>query len=171
MFEIPTRQKQIVNALGFVPLLLGASCLTEAIVLTSMVQAQSPPMFENVTLSPKFSPDPTEVRGISGGSVSAREVAGQADTPTGGCLGFVDAQPNHTIELKAFFNYLSLQVQSPEDTTIVVKGPGGTWCNDDFQDKNAGLDGQWLAGTYQVWVGNYKKEKATPYTLRITEKR
>lgn len=134
-------------------------------------QAQSPPMFQNATLSPKFSPDPTDLKGITGGSVAAKEAAGRADSPTGGCLGFMDAAPNHTIELKAAFKYLKIQTQSSEDTTIVIKGPGGVWCNDDLQDKNAGIEGEWLAGSYQVWVGTYNKDKATPYTLRITEAR
>ncbi|MGV0026230.1 hypothetical protein [Phormidesmis priestleyi] len=140
-------------------------------IVTTPAQAQSPPMFQNATLSPKFSPDPTNLKGITGGSVSAKEVAGRADSPTGGCLGFMDASPNHTIELKAFFKYLKIQTQSSEDTTIVIKGPGGVWCNDDLQDKNAGIEGEWLAGSYQVWVGTYNKDKATPYTLRVTEVR
>jgi hypothetical protein len=50
---------------------------------------------------------------------------------------------------------------------MVVKGPGGVWCNDDYQDKNAGISGQWLPGIYQVWVGNYNKQKV-PYTLKIS---
>jgi hypothetical protein len=139
--------------------------LWETIGFTSLAQAQ------NTSLSPKFSPDPTELKGAGGGSVAAKEIAGLAETPTGGCLGFMNADPNHTIELKAFFSYLSIQVQSAQDTTIVVTGPGGTWCNDDFQDKNAGLEGQWLPGTYQVWVGTYNRDKSTPYTLRISETR
>ncbi|MHC5833095.1 MAG: hypothetical protein ACYT04_98205, partial [Nostoc sp.] len=59
--------------------------------------------------------------------------------------------------------------QSPEDTTIIIKGPGGTWCNDDFDGKNAGMIGEWLAGSYQIWVGSYEKGKYLPYTLQITE--
>jgi hypothetical protein len=146
-----------------------SALLTGAVGSSFPGQAQSPPMFENVTLSPKFSPDPTEVRGISGGSAPAKEIADQAETPTGGCLGFMEPQPNHTLDLKAHFNYLKLQVQSAVDTTIVVKGPGGTWCNDDFQDKNAGMEGEWLPGVYQVWIGTYGKDNATPYIMQITE--
>jgi hypothetical protein len=84
-------------------------------------------------------------------------------------VGFVDEQPDHTIELTAFFNYLSLVVESPQDTTIVISGPGGTWCNDDFQGKNPGIAGQWLAGTYRVWVGSYDKNKYHPYVIKISE--
>jgi hypothetical protein len=81
----------------------------------------------------------------------------------------VDETPDHTIKLNSNFDYLKLQVQSPQDTTIVVKGPGGTWCNDDVNGKNPGISGEWLPGNYQVWVGSYEKDKYFPYTLQITE--
>lgn len=132
-------------------------------------QAQSPPIFENVTIRPKFSPDPLTIRGISGGSVPAAKVAGRQESATGPCVGFVDDKPDHTVVLTSFFNYLSLQVQSPEDTTLVISGPGGTWCNDDSQGKNPGMAGQWLAGTYGIWVGSYSKNKYVPYIIKITE--
>jgi hypothetical protein len=136
-----------------------------------VAQAQDAAIFENVTLSPGFSPDPTEIRGIGGGSVAAKDVAEQSDTPTGSCVGYMDAQPDHTLNLKAFFSYLNVQIQSKSDTTIVVRGPGGTWCNDDAQEKDAGISGEWLPGTYQVWVGSYGKDQTVPYTIRITQTR
>jgi hypothetical protein len=132
--------------------------------------AQSPTtIFENATLSPSFTPDPTMVRGISGGDVSASQVTGKAETATGPCNGFVDAPPDHTIVLTQYFNYLSLQVQSTDDTTLVIRGPGGTWCNDDYSGKNPGIAGKWLSGTYEIWVGSYQKNKYFPYVMRITE--
>jgi hypothetical protein len=131
--------------------------------------AQSQQIFENVRLGPKFSPDPVTIRGISGGAVPARNVAGHAETPTGPCMGFVDQAPDHTVVLTTFFNYLSLQVNSPEDTTLLISGPGGSWCNDDYQGKNPGVAGQWLAGTYRVWVGSYDTNNYHPYIIRITE--
>ncbi|XPM55682.2 MAG: hypothetical protein EDM05_049945 [Leptolyngbya sp. IPPAS B-1204] len=126
------------------------------------------PIFENVTLAPGFSPDPTTVRGISGGPQAASEIAGRAETVTGPCNGFVDTQPDHTLTLTQFFNYLRLQVQSSEDTTLVIRGPGGTWCNDDYSGKNPGLAGQWLSGTYEIWVGSYDETGFHPYVIRMT---
>lgn len=136
-------------------------------------QIQSPviSIFENVTLSPNFSPDPTTVRGISGGPLSASNVAGRTETATGPCTGFVDEQPDHTIQLTEFFDYLSIQVESPEDTTLVVRGPGGSWCNDDYQNSNPGIAGQWLSGSYEVWVGSYNQDSYHPYVIRITDRR
>jgi len=137
----------------------------------AQAQPASPPIFENVTIGSNFSPNPLTVRGISGGSVPGKNVAGRAETANGPCVGFVDEQPDHTVVLKDFFNYLSLQVQSPEDTTMIVRGPGGSWCNDDSEGKNPGITGQWLAGTYNVWVGSFDQTKSHPYILRITESR
>jgi hypothetical protein len=138
--------------------------------LTSPISPTPTPstIFESVTLSPAFSPDPATVRGISGGPKAASEVTGRADTATGPCNGFVDEQPDHTITLTEFFNYLRLQVQSSEDTTLVIRGPGGTWCNDDYSGKNPGMAGQWLSGTYQVWIGSYDQNGYHPYVIRMT---
>ncbi|HEY9629865.1 MAG TPA: hypothetical protein V6C84_21385 [Coleofasciculaceae cyanobacterium] len=147
---------------------LGASFLTGLSIVLPAI-AQEPTIFENVTLSPSFTPDPTTVRGISGGEMTANQVAERADTATGPCNGFVDAQPDHTIVLTEYFNYLSLQVQSPEDTTLVIRGPGGVWCNDDYSGKNPGITGKWLSGTYQVWIGSYQSNRYSPYVMRITE--
>ena len=138
--------------------------------ITSIVNAEeAPKIFGDVTIGPQFSPDPLTVRGMSGGSISGNQVGGRSETATGPCTGFVDETPDHTLALTSKFEYLKLQVQSPEDTTLIIKGPGGTWCNDDFEGKNAGITGEWLAGTYQIWVGSYEKDKYLPYTIKITE--
>lgn len=134
-------------------------------------QFPGPPIFENAVLSLGFAPDPTVLRGISGGELPAREIAGQAETPTGACAGFVDRQPDHILTLTEFFDYLDLQVYSPEDTTLVVNGPGGTWCNDDIVQRNPGIAGQWLPGRYQVWIGSYRQHAYHPYILRLSQVR
>jgi hypothetical protein len=128
-------------------------------------------VFDNATLSPNFSPNPTELKGVSGGTTSAASIAGKSETPTGSCVGYVDSQPDHTITLKSFFELLTIETASSVDTTMVVKGPGGIWCNDDLHDKNAGVSGQWSPGTYEVWVGTFSKSKSVPYVLKITEGR
>ncbi|BAY06943.1 hypothetical protein [Calothrix sp. NIES-2098] len=145
-----------------------------SIFVTSITHAvadvpPTPPIFGDATIGKNFSPDPFTVRGMSGGSVSGNQVAKRTETATGPCTGFVDEAPDHKLELTNKFDYLKLQVQSPEDTTLIVKGPGGTWCNDEFDGKNPGIVGEWLPGTYQIWVGSYVKGKYFPYTLQITE--
>lgn len=159
-----------------VALFLGLGSLAGLFVHT-VVKAQSAQpsprttIFENVTLSPDFTPDPMTVRGISGGPLSASNLAGQTETTTGPCNGFVDEQPDHTMELTEYFSYLSLEVQSPEDTTMVVRGPGGIWCNDDYSGKDPGIAGQWLSGTYEIWIGSYAQDTYHPYVVRISRTR
>lgn len=151
-------------------LALNGSLLIGGMLSEPAIAQQTSPV-ANVTLSPKFSPNPVELRGIGGGSVAVKAVAGQSETQTGMCNGFVDTEPDHTVVLKTFFSYLSLKVQSPQDTTLVIKGPGGIWCNDDHEGKNPGIAGEWLAGTYQIWIGSYDKTNYVPYILKITEAR
>lgn len=126
-------------------------------------------IFENITISPRFSPDPIIIRGISGGLMSAAKIAGREQSVTGPCVGLVDEEPDHRLELTSFFNYLSIQVESDQDTTLVIRGPGGSWCNDDFEgDRNPGIVGQWQKGIYEVWIGSYDREQYYPYTIKIT---
>ncbi|MGB5969341.1 MAG: hypothetical protein WBG70_13550 [Spirulinaceae cyanobacterium] len=140
---------------------------------TAIAQS-SPPIFENVTIAPGFDPQTVKIRGISGGPISASNVAGRLETDTGPCVGFVDEQPDHTLTLTQFFNFLSIQVKSSGDTTLIVQGPGGSWCNDDSTGQNPGISGQWLEGVYKIWIGSYKDQSAQeveyhPYVIYISE--
>ncbi|MCT7948618.1 hypothetical protein NG798_02320 [Ancylothrix sp. C2] len=137
-----------------------------------VAQVRSVGLFANVTLNLNFKPDPFILRGISGGDIAASGIAGRKESLTGSCVGFVDEAADHVIILKAFFKQLSLQVESEDDTTLVVRGPGGSWCNDDAptRGKNSGISGEWLAGSYQVWVGSYQEKKYQPYVIRISQK-
>lgn len=144
--------------------------LTATSTINTHVRAQeAPPIFGDVSIGQKFAPDPITVRGMSGGEISGKKITNSQETPTGPCAGYYDEKPDHTIELKNRFEYLKLRVQSPADTTLIVKGPGGTWCNDDLDGKNPGIVGEWLPGTYNVWIGSYQKNSYMPYTLQITE--
>ncbi|MBC1215120.1 hypothetical protein GNE08_12905, partial [Trichormus variabilis ARAD] len=96
----------IIFTLGVISLLHAGSNAQEA-----------PPIFGDVTISQKFSPDPLVVRGMSGGSVEGNRITGRIETPTGPCNGFVDETPDHTIRLTSKFDYLKLQIQAPQDTT------------------------------------------------------
>lgn len=150
---------------------IAAGGFRSALFAPTLAQPVQLPLFERVTVSPKFEPDPIAIRGISGGEVAAEKIAGRQETPTGPCAGFADEEPDHILTLTAFFNYLSLQVESPQDTTLIVRGPGGSWCSDDqmSRGKNPGIAGQWLAGTYEIWIGSYKPKSYQPYALEITE--
>jgi len=169
MFSRVAKNRLTASAACLVTLMAGGVLISTFAL--NQPPAQSQAIFENVTIRPRFSPDPMTIRGISGGEVPAGSVAGRKQTPTGPCVGFTDEQPDHTLVLTSFFSYLRLQVESPQDTTLVISGPGGTWCNDDFQGKNPGIAGQWQAGTYRVWVGSYKTNNYLPYLIRLSKVR
>jgi hypothetical protein len=149
--------------------LVFASILITSATTTIAQAEEMPPIFGDVTIGQKFAPDPASVRGMSGGEVPGKQLAGRTETPTGPCTGYFDENPDHVIELTSKFEYLKLQVQSPADATLVISGPGGSWCNDDLLGKNPGIVGEWLPGRYSVWVGSYEKNRYFPYTLQITE--
>ena len=111
----------------------------------------------------------TSISGTAGGGTSLRDVAGKAETDTGSCLGFGKGQPDQVLRLNSGFRDLTVVVKSNTDTTIVVKGPGGTWCNDDFQGKNPGLDGQWQAGEYKIWIGTQSRNQSVNYVLKMSQ--
>jgi hypothetical protein len=136
---------------------------------TPVVRSSGIPIFENITLTPNFTPDPAQVRGISGGEIPAEEITGRPETATGACAGFIDTEPDHRMTLTSAFQFLSLRVQSAEDTTLVVRGPGGIWCNDNYTDWNPGIVGQWLSGTYDIWIGSTDPGIYSPYVLRFSE--
>jgi hypothetical protein len=130
--------------------------------------AQAPPLFEDLFIGLN-APD-RQARGLSGGPLPAMRQAGVETTSTGRCVGFVDREPDHRLTLSGFMDYLRLEVQSNADTSMVVRGPGGSWCNDNYRDRNPGMAGQWLAGTYEIWVGSPTNRDYYPYVLRVTQR-
>ncbi len=111
----------------------------------------------------------TSISGTAGGGTSLRDVAGKDETATGSCLGFGKGEADQILRLNSGFRDLTVVVKSSMDTTIVVKGPGGTWCNDDFQGKNPGLDGQWQAGEYKIWIGTQGRNQSVNYVLKVSQ--
>ena len=124
----------------------------------------------NVAISQNNINPPLTVRGISGGKIKAKEAVQTDNTSTGYCDGYVSSQPNHIFQIDTFFEYLRLEIESPADTTILVKGAGGVWCNDDAGSANPMIEGQWQPGTYQVWVGSYQADSNNNYEIKITGK-
>ena len=130
--------------------------------VTSAILAQD--LVRNITLDGQINPNPMMIDGMSGGSIQASEVVNTKETSTGLCEGLVEQQPDHILILKTFFEFLKIEVASSTDTTILVQGPGGVWCNDDYNDENPALEGQWQAGKYHIWVGSYEE---TPHSYKV----
>jgi hypothetical protein len=135
----------------------------------TVATAQTSQWLQEILLSRGFSPNPLSVDGYTTGTLSARRVLDQQQTPTGPCLGYISNTPDHILTLDSFFDYLSVTVESDKDTTLIVQGPGGIWCNDDSTGRNPAITGQWLEGTYQIWVGSYSPREQAVYTLRIRD--
>jgi hypothetical protein len=145
-----------------------ASLLGFGVLLGSFVL---PAQAQSLKLSPGFTPQPTTLSGTGGGSTPVSSVIGRTDSPTGDCTGFANTQPNHTIVLTAPFSWLALRVRSADDTALMIQGPGGIWCNDDLDGKNPGIVGEWLPGTYRIWITSYDRGQSPPYTLQLSEAR
>jgi hypothetical protein len=142
-------------------------CSTVAVALVLGTGLGATPARADVSLNSGFGQ--TSISGTAGGSASLRDIAGKDETATGSCLGFGKGQPDQILRLNSAFRDLTVVVNSSVDTTIVVKGPGGTWCNDDFQGKDPGLDGQWQAGEYQVWIGTQGRNQSANYVLKVNQ--
>lgn len=115
--------------------------------------------------------NPFSVEGIGGGTLAAADIVKTKSTATGYCDGFVARRPNHILTLSSFFEFLKIEVQSTTDATILIAGPGGVWCNDDFDNANPTIEGQWQPGTYKIWVGSYRQNINNNYRIKITDLR
>jgi len=172
-------RNQLRNGILFVCLemLLGIGIVHQVIAqpltqnLTQSSKKSEITLFQNLTVLPKFSPDPQILRGISGGIEEMQNQSGKENTETGKCIGFIDTAPDHQITLSSAFDFLQLKVSSTGDTVLLIKGPGGVWCNDDDSDRNPEISGAWLPGIYQVWIGSYDANASFPYLLEISQQR
>ncbi|MEM6612615.1 MAG: hypothetical protein AAF652_10245 [Cyanobacteria bacterium P01_C01_bin.72] len=113
---------------------------------------------------------PLTATGTSRGKIKTAEIAQTRKTATGYCDGYVDSQPNHLLQIESFLEFMRLEVASPIDTTLLIKGSGGVWCNDDYSSANPMIEGQWQEGAYKVWVGSYQVNTNNNYQIRITDR-
>jgi hypothetical protein len=127
-------------------------------------------MFEDITIASSAAPQAIELRGISGGTVETQKKSGRKVTETGECIGFIDNEPDHRITLTKPLRFLQMRVKSSGDTILLVRGPGGSWCSDDVSDRNPEISGDWLEGTYEVWIGSYEENASFPYLLQVSTK-
>ena len=109
----------------------------------------------------------TIVKGETGGSYSLSTIA-NFDRQKNKCLGFSHVTPDRILILEQNLEKLTIQVNSGEDTTLVIKGSGNNiYCGDDTgNSKDASIsDQKWKAGTYQIWVGSIDPQIKVKYTL------
>lgn len=81
------------------------------------------------------------IRGLSGGFIFVKKIIGRENIVIGLCVGFIDQELDYRLILNGFFKFLKFEVKSSEDIILVIRGFGGSWCNDDFEGKNLGIIG------------------------------
>ncbi len=118
------------------------------------------------SLAPGFLPDPHLEVSVAGGSREGSTWTGEGEHTD--CTGYFPDEPQHILELEEFESLTIKATTEETDLTMVIEGPQGTWCNDDFEGYNPGIRDTYPAGTYRVFIGTYSPDMAA-YTLQVTE--
>lgn len=114
------------------------------------------------TIGRYFTPDPQTATGITGGPDRARDRFGPD------CPGMIARQPDHIINVTSELN-LRLYTVTDVDSTLVLHGPSGTFCDDDSGDSplDAEINATLQPGRYEVYIGHIGRSGS--YTLTLTE--
>ena len=130
---------------------LGDTGALAADVNTSDFPAEA--LYDNVSLVTGFTPDPYLVSIVAGGDSAASDELGAA------CAGNVTSkQPDVVLNYTAGSEFgLYLYAEAAEDTTLILLGPDGWYCDDDSHgDLNPGVSLERpLSGDYLIWVGTF----------------
>lgn len=117
--------------------------------------------YRNFEIGEGFTPDPQTGTGTTGGRRDAAQAFG------GNCSGSIDATPDHVITVTSPVN-LKLYTTSTTDSTLVMRGPSGTFCDDDSRGElDAEINAMLRPGRYEVYVGHLGQ--TGQYTLTLTE--
>jgi hypothetical protein len=117
--------------------------------------------YRNFSIGAGFEPDPQTGTGTTGGAVDAAKAFG------GSCTGSVDRTPDHVITVTSAVN-LKLYTTSTTDSTLVMRGPSGTFCDDDSRGElDAEINAVLRPGRYEVYIGHLGE--TGQYTLTLTE--
>lgn len=144
--------------------ILSSLLILGALEADSVVPPAQP---DGITLATGFLPDPLILAGTGGGQFTAETIVNTRQTPTGLCLGHISSDPHEEMMLANYFSNLEVSVNSKRDTTLIIEGPGGIWCNDDTYAHNPAIVGEWLPGNYRIWIGAYQLEEIPRYELLI----
>ncbi|KAA5805032.1 hypothetical protein F1654_03280 [Alkalicaulis satelles] len=158
----------------------GAAC---AVLAAASVGAQETE--HEISLRSGFMPDPLGLTVSAGGSMSASDLvsrtrgvggARMGDAGDGHCRGSVSQAPTVRMDYTTHGRMpLIITHRADFDTTLVVRGPDGTWYCDD--DSGEGLDAQLVlesprTGTYEIWAGVFgRSNRGRESTLSLSELR
>ena len=129
-----------------------------SVMVGAMTMVAEPLRAEDISLSPKFTPDPKTYTGTASGSVDCK-VTQEASAP------------KYDVELLRSFGFLRLQVDSSSPIMVKVVGPSGVeGCTPTTSSSRFVLAGEWLSGKYRIWVGT-PQGSAASYKLIWSETR
>ena len=145
----------------------GAIALASAsYLLPASAQVLVPSSSESVTLTEAG----IQFEGTTAGEYGLMRLAGR-DRRRRLCLGYGSEKPSHVLVLAEDTDRLSMSVASDGDTTLLVEGPRGIDCNDNYRrdSRDAAIrDGSWPAGTYRIWVGAFEQGDRINYKLLVS---
>lgn len=155
---MPTRHRP---ALALCALSALACC-----AIASDAPCASAQQFEaSVHLATGFIPDPAVLEGRASGVRPASTLAEH-------CTGFVGTAPSHVLTLDTRFGYMRLFATSEVDLVLAVRTASGEWmCSGDRFGTHPSVEGLFLRGRVEVWVGTEQTGASGEYALRITETR
>lgn len=113
--------------------------------------------------------DGSQVQGTITGDYSLTQLASR-DRRRKLCLGYGSQEPSHLLELESDQGRLQLRVESDSDTTLLIQGPNGINCNDNYtrHHRDAAITQRiWPAGLYRIWVGSFDRGDRVNYRLRV----
>ena len=137
------------------------SCgLAAAVFLACLGGSVSARASDRFVLGAGFTPDPQTGHGQTGGSTQASRFGPQ-------CAGMIHDTPDHTLKVTSALD-LRFSVDSTTDSTLVVVGPAGVFCDDDGGDQlDARIEARLTPGDYAVYVGHI--DAPGRYTLTLSE--
>lgn len=138
-------------------------------IITTPAMAQNTagtPTYGTYNLAGGFTPDPTNIRVSSGGSIDASKLGN-------GCTGFVASAPDVRVNYEPGSLPLIISVSSSADTSLVINLPNGEWLCDDDSGNGALNPSITLrdvqSGQYDIWVGTYGTTDAKSAQLSLSE--
>ena len=143
-----------------------AAAIVIAPTAASAQDSRGTPVYGTVRLSSGFAPDPHTINLTAGGSISADRINAN------GCVGQIGSNPDYVVNYSAESLDLYIRANSSEDTSLVVRDPGGRWqCNDDYNGLNPEIRiSSPRSGSYAIWVGSVSGESVQA-RLEISELR
>lgn len=152
---------------SFLKIVISAAVAATAFTSTAFAQNwRLGSSFGSVTLNAGFMPDPRTRTVRAGGD---QHFTGSRGCPGGGW--FANA-PDYRLFYRAGGYVLTIGVNAPGDTMLLVNDPTATWyCNDDAYGLDPAIRfNNPSSGQYDIWVGTYNRSRVHNSVIYITER-